>query len=64
MQYVVSDKNQTLYPVGYIQEHIDGYNFDDADIYMCGQGVACDALHETILKTNPQNCNFFIEDFH
>lgn len=64
VQYVVSNKEQTLYPTGYIQEHIGDYNFDDADIYMCGQGVACDALHKTILKTNPQNYNFFIEDFH
>lgn len=64
VKYVVSDKEQVQYPTGYIQEHISGYNFNNADVYMCGQGVACDALHEAILKTNPQTCNFFIEDFH
>ncbi len=64
VQYVVSDKDQTQFPTGYIQEHISDYNFDDADVYMCGQGVACDALYEAILKTSPDNCNFFIEDFH
>ena len=62
--YVVSDKNQTTYPTGYIQEHIGNYNFNNADVYMCGQGVACQGLETEIKKTTPQNCNFFIEDFH
>ncbi len=62
--YVVSDKNQTIYSIGYIQEHISSYDFNNADVYMCGQGMACKALEDEIKKTTPQNCNFFIEDFH
>lgn len=62
--YVVSDKNQTIYPVGYIQDHIAGFDFNNADVYMCGQGVACQALKATVKATNPSDCQLFIEDFH
>ena len=64
VQYIVSDKDQSLYPIGYIQEHVGNCDFNDADVYMCGQGVACQALEAAVKATNPQNCNFFIEDFH
>jgi len=62
--YVVSDKEQTKYPSGYIQNHLSKYNFSNSDIYVCGQTVACTALENTVKATNPQNCKFFIEDFH
>ncbi len=62
--YVVSDKTQTEYPSGYIQEHLSDYDFSNADVYMCGQKMACVALESAIRTTNPRNCNFFIEDFH
>lgn len=62
--YVVSDKSQNIYPTGYIQENIAEYNFDNSDIYMCGQGVACQALEKAIRAKSPKNCIFFIEDFH
>lgn len=62
--YVVSDKTQTTYPSGYIQEHLAAYDFSRADVFMCGQGVACKALEAAILETTPQDCSFFIEDFH
>lgn len=62
--YVVSDKTQSEFPTGYIQENISACDFNNADVYMCGQGIACKALEESIRATNPQNCNFFIEDFH
>lgn len=62
--YIVSDKTQTHYPAGYIHEHLDAHDFTNADVYMCGQGVACTALETAIKNTRPQNCNFFIEDFH
>lgn len=62
--YVVSDKNQISYPAGYIQEHISGLDFNNVDVYICGQRVACTALETNIKATNPINCNFFIEDFH
>lgn len=62
--YVVSDKTQSQYPTGYIQEHIGAYDFNNADVYMCGQKVACDALTETVSAKAPKNCTFFVEDFH
>ncbi len=62
--YVVSDKNQNQNPVGYIQEHITGLNFNESDVYMCGQKVACQALEAAINSSSPSNCNLFIEDFH
>ncbi len=65
VRYVISDPKDPAYPyVGYIQQHIDDYNFNDSDIYMCGQGNACDALTETIKSKNPQNITFFTEAFH
>ncbi len=62
--YVVSDKSQSDYTTGYMQENLAGYDFNNADFYMCGQGVACEALEAEIRKLQPQNCNFFVEDFH
>jgi NAD(P)H-flavin reductase len=62
--YVVSDTNQNIYPIGYIQNHVSELDFDDSDVYMCGQKVACQALEAAIKLTNPVRCNFFIEDFH
>ncbi|NCN12161.1 FAD-dependent oxidoreductase [Candidatus Kaiserbacteria bacterium] len=64
VKYVVSDTNQTIYPDGYIQNHIRDYDFNNADIYICGQGVACNALQTVIANHQPRNCQFFIEDFH
>lgn len=48
---------------GYIQDHIDGFTFDDADIYICGHKAACDKLVETIQKTHPNGCVFHTEAF-
>lgn len=65
VRYVISEPQDPAYPyIGYIQQHIDDYNFNDSDIYMCGQGKACDALTETIKSKNPQNITFFTEAFH
>ncbi len=63
-QYVVSQPTSELYPIGYIQDHIDQYDFNDSDVYICGQTVACKALQEKVMATNPSNCTFFVEDFH
>lgn len=49
---------------GYIQDHIDGIEFSNADVYACGQEVACQSLVEKIKALNPSNCTFFIEAFH
>jgi NAD(P)H-flavin reductase len=65
VRYVISDPKNPSYPfVGYVQQHIDDYDFNDSDIYMCGQGNACDALTETIKSKNPQNITCFTEAFH
>jgi NAD(P)H-flavin reductase len=64
VDYIVSDKSQSTYPTGYIQDHLATYDFTNANVYMCGQGVACNALEAAIVATNPINCTFLIEDFH
>jgi len=64
IEYVVSEKSQIKYPVGYIQNYVSQYDFNNADVYICGQTVACEALKQTINMTKPNNCRFFIEDFH
>jgi NAD(P)H-flavin reductase len=64
VSYVVSDPAQALYPKGYIQDHIHAHDFNHADVYACGQRMACKALEVAINEAGPQNCNFFIEDFH
>ncbi len=48
---------------GYIQDHIDGFTFDNADVYVCGHKAACDELVETIRKTHPNECVFHVEAF-
>jgi len=49
---------------GYIQDHIDGYNFNDSDVYICGQVKACEELISKIKSMNPVDCNYYIEAFH
>jgi NAD(P)H-flavin reductase len=49
---------------GYIQDNIDGIDFNNADVYACGQVAACDGLVTKIKEQNPINCNFLIEAFH
>lgn len=58
-----SDPNPN-YKKGYVQNHLSDFNFDNSDVYVCGQEVACNALVETVKSHNPNNCNFFIEAFH
>lgn len=49
---------------GYIQDHIDSLDFNDSDVYVCGQEAACNGLVAKVKSKNPQNCDFFIEGFH
>ena len=51
-------------PRGYIQDHIDGLDFNNSDVYVCGQEKACNDLITKIKSTNPNGCNYFIEGFH
>lgn len=53
-----------IFREGYIQDNIGGIDFNNADVYACGQVVACDGLVAKIKEQNPINCNFFIEAFH
>ncbi len=53
-----------IFREGYIQDHIGGIDFNNCDVYACGQEVACDGLVAKIKERNPVNCNFFIEAFH
>lgn len=63
--HVVSGYRQDLkIPKGYIQNHISEYDFNNSDIYACGQEKACEDLVYKIKSMDPQNCNFFIEAFH
>lgn len=52
------------YKSGYIQHHIEGLDFNNADVYICGQESACNELKTTILAHTPVDCAFFIEGFH
>lgn len=65
VRYVVSEPQDPAYPyIGYIQNHVNDFDFTNADIYLCGQEEACTALKETITAKNPQNTTFFTEAFH
>jgi ring-1,2-phenylacetyl-CoA epoxidase subunit PaaE len=51
-------------PKGHIQDHIDKFDFNNSDVYVCGQDKACNDLVEKIKLKQINNCNFFIEGFH
>jgi len=65
VRHVVSQTSEeSSFRQGYIQDHIDNIDFNNADVYACGQTVACDTLVEKIKAKSPENCHFFIEAFH
>jgi NAD(P)H-flavin reductase len=49
---------------GYIQDHLSEFDFNNADVYVCGQEAACLSLVEKVKSKNPTDCGFFIEGFH
>lgn len=62
---VVSDKTeQSEFKKGYIQDHVSGYDFNHADVYVCGQEAACNGLVDAVKATNPTDVEFFVEGFH
>ncbi len=65
IKYVVSGEleNPKLLK-GYVQNHIDMFDFNNSDIYVCGQEKACNDLVERIKLMKPSGCGFFIEGFH
>ena len=65
VRHVVSQpKVQGVVKEGYIQDHLDGIDFNSCDVYACGQEVACNGLVTKIKEQHPVHCNFFIEAFH
>lgn len=61
---VTSTPSKDGYRTGYIQDHINDFDFSNADVYICGQEVACKALQNAVEATVPENCKFYIEGFH
>ncbi len=49
---------------GYIQDHLDGIDFNSSDVYACGQEIACTSLVEKISAQKPKHCTFIVEAFH
>ncbi len=65
VQHVVSKiKEGSTIPQGYIQDYINNLDFNNSDVYVCGQEKACNDLVSKINSTNPNDCSFFIEGFH
>jgi ring-1,2-phenylacetyl-CoA epoxidase subunit PaaE len=50
--------------VGYIQDFVGDFDFNNSDIYVCGQEKACNDLVKKINSLGYTNYNFFIEGFH
>lgn len=65
VRHVVSKpKQESTLLKGYIQDHLDGFDFNNSDVYVCGQEAACNDLVSKIKLTEPTNCSFLIEGFH
>ena len=65
VSYVVSKpKNESLFKKGYVQNHLDGLDFNESDVYVCGQESACAELVQKVKDTAPTDCQFFVEGFH
>lgn len=64
VQYVLSKPNRADHLNGYVQDHVSLYDFNNSDVYICGQEKACKQLQEKIQTQNPTNCKFFVEGFH
>ena len=65
VKYVVSKpENNSPHKSGYIQEHINDLDFNNSDIYVCGQEAVCDYLVERVKDLDPKECTYFIEGFH
>jgi len=67
VRYVLTESKDASYPyIGYAQQHIADYDFADADVYVCGQEIACDALQAQVKEqtSDMSNVHFFVEAFH
>lgn len=65
IDYVLSQgSDDPLYKKGYIQHHIDLFDYNNSDVFVCGQETACEELVHVIKTKNPIGCEFFVEGFH
>ena len=65
VSYLISKpKELSSFKKGYLQDNIEDFDFNESDVYVCGQEAACNELVEKIKDTNPTDCDFFIEGFH
>lgn len=63
-RFVVSAPADAAYPRrGHLQDHLDGIDFDGADVLVCGQRAACDALVAAIESRAPRDLNLLVESF-
>ncbi len=64
LRFVLSRPEDAAYPYqGYVQDHIEDYDFNDSTVYLCGQGDACVTLRAKIEAKHPENVQFLIESF-
>lgn len=65
VDYVISRPTEnSTFKKGYIQNYLGDFDFNNSDVYVCGQDSACNELIEKVKASNPNNCQFFIEGFH
>lgn len=65
IEYIVSQtQDNSNFKKGYIQNYLEDFDFNNSEVYVCGQENACNELVEKVRKYNPINCDFFIEGFH
>ena len=64
IRYTIADDEGAAYPfVGYVQQHINDYDFNNALVYACGQEIACASLQQAI-QEKTDTAQFMIEAFH
>lgn len=65
VKYVVSNPApESTFAKGYIQDFIGDLDFNNSDVYVCGQEKACNDLVSKVKSLEPSDCSFFIEGFH
>lgn len=61
---VISRPADAMYPLkGHIQDYLDGMDFEDASVYICGTKAAAESLRDAIRGGESQPREFLIEAF-
>lgn len=64
VKMVLSQPSDVAYPFkGYLQDHLDGLDFTDASIYICGSKAATESLRDAIQRTGSSVREFLLEAF-